>query len=166
MKHLIITIIALLIVVGSSAQNPKFQALFIYNFAKNVEWPPAYRQGNFTIAIVGNYPQLYTELQQIAMKKKVEDQNIEIESFSSVSQIERCHILYIPRSRSSWLDDVNEKISNQPVLTITDKAGLRGACINFIDNDFDLDFEISTQQIEKHRLKISEQLLNLGTVID
>ena len=45
--------------------NSKMKSIFIMNFAKLIEWPESYRQGDFVVGVVGNTP-LYLELIKMA----------------------------------------------------------------------------------------------------
>ena len=48
--------------------NSKMKAIFIMNFTKLIEWPKAYREGDFVVGVVGESP-LYTELIKMAKTK-------------------------------------------------------------------------------------------------
>jgi len=165
-KYLVI----LLVILGINslplkAQNAKFQALFIYNFSKNIEWPAGYLSSEFVIGILGSASSIENELRQIALVKTVRNKPIKIITFPAVQNITDCNILYIPRSRSSMLERTLVAVQNKPILIVTDKSGLRGAGINFLDNDFDLEFEINLTDLQKRGLKADKTLIDLGIKI-
>lgn len=149
-----------------SAQNEKFKAIFMYNFTKNIEWPAAYRSGDFVIGVLGNSP-ITKELQIIAKTKKAGSQRIAVKTYASVNSISRSHIIYIPPGKSKYLPLVLQKTQNQSTLIITDSNGLalQGAGINYIRNGNKTLFEINKNNIASRGLKVSSTLLRLGVPV-
>lgn len=147
----------------AKAQQEKFKALFMYNFTKNIDWPAQYYKGDFVIGILGNTP-LSRELKTIAQTKKIGGQKLVVKNYSNVSQIENCHIIYIPTYKSKYLEQVILKIKGKSVLIITDNEGLalEGAGINYIMDGNKIKFEINSQNIENNGLKVSSSLIKLG----
>lgn len=149
------------------AQNEKFKALFMYNFTKYIEWPAASRSGEFVIGVLGNSA-LTDELKTIASKQKVGSQNIVVKTFSSVDEIDNCHIIYIPPSKSTQLAAVIAKIGTKPILIISDKNGLaaQGSGINYIMDGDKLKYEVNRGSIEKKGMVVSSALLALGISVN
>ncbi|MGZ4042205.1 MAG: YfiR family protein, partial [Bacteroidia bacterium] len=58
--------------------NAKIKAVFLYNFTRYFEWPDKKKTGNFVVYIVGKNENLITELKNLAAKKKVGAQDIEV----------------------------------------------------------------------------------------
>ena len=55
MKKLILAVSIVLTLNGIvNAQVSRFQAMYIYNFSRMVEWPNEYKNGNFEIGVIGN----------------------------------------------------------------------------------------------------------------
>jgi hypothetical protein len=165
MKKYLLMIIALFLFSAGSipAQNEMFKALFMYNFAKNIEWPVSYRQGDFVIGVLGN-DVVYDELKRVAERKLAGSQTIVVKKYSSVADIERCHMLYIPTSKSSSLPQVLTLLKNEPTVIITDKAGYatRGACINYTIVNGDQKFELNRNNMEARGLKVTNFLMELA----
>ncbi len=163
---ILISAIALFGKFDALAQNDKFKALFIYNFTKYIEWPKEYEQGEFVIGILGS-SSIVTELESISGKRKVGMQDIVVQQFNSVGDIRKCHILYIPPSKTSSLSEVLPKVHGTSTLIITDAPGLalKGAAINFVVKGNKQDFEINPQKFEEAKLKLNNTLLTLGTVV-
>ncbi len=163
MKSRYVTLLLILLLSSAlSAQNLKFQALFVFNFAKNITWPTSYKSGDFIIGVYGNEPEIIIELKKIAQKRKIGSQPIVVIKLNNTNKITKCHILYITRGKSRDITEINLKTKSAPMLIITDKEGLNGACINFIDNDFDLEYEINTRRIRKRGMTIVQSLIELG----
>jgi hypothetical protein len=152
---------------ASQAQSEKFKALFMYNFTKYIEWPASVRQGDFIIAILGNSP-MAKELEIIAGKQKVGSQNILVKTFNSVDEIDNCHILYVPTSKSSSLPQIIEKITGKSILIVTDNDGLasQGACINYIKDGDRIKYELNKKNIEKRGMVVNSVLVTLGIAVN
>jgi hypothetical protein len=166
----IIFITAFLLVLQSNfilAQNEKFKAIYMYNFIRNINWPEQIQKGNFIIGVLGGSP-MKQELDAIAQRMKIGNQNLVIKNFNSVEKMEFCHILYIPPKRSSFLEAAITKFKGKYTLIITDKAGMaqQGAGINFIMDGNKILFEINRKSIEGQGLKISGSLIDLGKVVE
>jgi hypothetical protein len=149
------------------AQSEKFKALFMYNFTKYIEWPATVRQGDFIIGILGNSP-MTKELEIIAGKQKVGTQSILVKTFNSIDEIDNCHILYVPASKSSSLAQIIEKLSGKSVLVVTDKEGLatQGSCINYIKDGDRIKYELNKKNIEKRGMVVSSNLVTLGISVN
>lgn len=149
----------------SQAQEEKFKALFLYNYAKNIEWSS--NTGDFVIGVLGSSP-IIDELNIIAEKKKVGTQAIVIKKYSSLEGAEKCNIFYLPTNKSANLSSLLAKVKGKKVLVVSDSPGTikDGSCINFVVQNGKLTFEISKTNIEKQGLKVTANLLSLGVKVD
>ncbi len=149
--------------IDSYGQTEKLKTLFIYNFSKYIQWPAESSSGNFEIGIVGETP-LFTELQKMAKTRKVGNQQIVVNQYSTIDEVENKHIVYVSMGSSTLLPALVQKANGFPMLIISEKGGLvsQGACINFLFESGKLTYEISKSNIESHLLKVSSQLLTLG----
>jgi uncharacterized protein YegP (UPF0339 family) len=149
----------------SKAQDEKFKAIFVYNFTKYINWP--LYQGNFIICVIGNSP-IIGEIEGIASKKTVGNSAIEIVKVNSADEIAKCHIVYVTASKSSLVAQLFQKAKESNILVISEKqnACASGAGINFVSNNGKLIFEISKSNIESCGLKVSTDLLKLGTSVN
>lgn len=169
MKKFFFTLFVFLVittVLNAQTGTERLKAVFIYNFTKQIQWPTSYRQGDFVIGVLGNASIVET-LHQIAETKKTGTQEIRIEVYRAVSDINNCHILFIPFNYSSRIDDVVNQITNQSTLIVSEKIGLveEGAGINFLIYQQKLSFELSQENIEKYDLKIANTLLQLAAKV-
>ncbi len=168
MRKLIFPLLGLLLFHNvSMAQDDKFKALFVYNFTKYVEWPKAKQTGDFVIGVLGETP-IITELQSFTARKTVGTQPIKVEKLLSVDDYAKCNILVVTAKASAQVKEVVEMVKGKGVLVVTDKQGLANeySGINFIKVDGQQNFEISQAHLADQGVKISKNLLTLGTVID
>ncbi|WP_075590208.1 YfiR family protein [Labilibacter marinus] len=161
MKKIVLIGILLTLFQYSPAQNYKFQALFIYNIVKRVNWPSP--SDNFVIGVMGS-KELQKELIGISKKQKLGGKQIKIINVSSKEELNDIHVLYFSRSSSSKLNDIQAQLKSKPILLIGEKSGLKGVGINFIDNSNEIKFEIYPANIKDHQLTLATSLLSLGEV--
>tara|TARA_B100000809_G_scaffold266274_1_gene328184 strand:- start:6926 stop:7441 length:516 start_codon:yes stop_codon:yes gene_type:complete len=146
--------------------NSKMKAIFIMNFTKLIEWPQPYREGNFVVGVVGESP-LYSELAKMAKTKKVANQSLQIKKFNSISEINKCHILYVSQNKSEDILSVIKMLKQHNTLIITEKQGLveKGAGINFVVKNNRQKFELNKSNVEKYKLKVSSNLEALAFTV-
>ena len=144
----------------------KFHSIFIYNFSKFIQWPAEYTTGDFVIGVLGNSP-VTQHLKSMAASKKVGSQRFSIVSYGDPSDIQRCHILYIPTDKSAMLEACKENLSGTSTLIITDKPGLGkyGSGINFLMVNGKPKFELNKSAAEERNLKVSTELAKLAILI-
>lgn len=147
------------------AQEGKFQAVFIFNFYKQMEWPSDYKDNDFVIGILGE--SVVTPMLEKLTASKSGNTNFVIKKFDKVDDISKCHMIYIPEDKSSDFDNVLSKLSGTSTLIITEKAGLggKGACINFVEINDRLKFELNEAAIKKTNIQVSDMLKSLAILI-
>ena len=147
----------------SDDTNARLKALYIYNFSKNVNWPTEYKSGNFVIGVMGN-DNVYDKLISLYSSKSIGSQPIEIRKCLKVSDIGKCHLLFVPRESNDILPDIVKATSKGSTLLVTesDEAVDQGAIINFIVVDSKLAFEINMKTAAKRSLSIGKVLIDLS----
>ncbi|MBL7882850.1 MAG: YfiR family protein [Bacteroidia bacterium] len=177
MKKLLLILFLPLLFVGVCAMvapadqgeeaNAKIKAIYIYNFTKYIEWPDDYKQGNFVVGVIGNSAALLGELNKMASTKTVGAQKFEIKSISSIGDVAQCHIVYILNESSAQLPDVIGKTKGKSALIVTDKDGLatKGSAINFVIVENKQKIELNKSNIEKYKLKVAAQLVEMAVAV-
>lgn len=137
--------------------------LYIYSFAKYIQWPEEDRKGDFEIAVLGDSP-ILAELQKMAEKKKIGDRTIKISRFASLKELKKTHILFIPGEMSAQLAETLAKTTDQSTLVITEQAGMgaKGSGINFLVKEGKLVFEMNQSSLSKHKLKATNELSRMA----
>jgi Fe-S cluster assembly iron-binding protein IscA len=173
MKKLLIILLSLLCMSADMRMqqedtNAKIKAVFLYNFTKYIEWPQAYKEGNFVIGILGNNSNLVTELNKMAAQKMAGNQKIEIRLLTTADGANKCHIVFIQPDKGNELGEVIGKCKGKSSLIVTEKAGLarQGAAINFVVQESKQKFELNRGNAEKYNLKVSSNLASLAIVVD
>lgn len=143
--------------------NARFKALYIYNFCKSTDWPDSYKKGNFVIGVMGP-DNVYDKLIAMYSSKSIGSQPIEIKKYMSVTDIGRCHVLFVPRASSDKSPDIVKALSKSSTLLVTESDGAldQGSIINFIVVESKLAFEINLKTASKRDLSIGEVLTDLA----
>ncbi|MBN2273402.1 MAG: YfiR family protein [Bacteroidales bacterium] len=149
--------------VQAQTEIPKAQAMFIYNFSRLIEWPVSYRSGPFVIGILGS-SSVADALEVYAAGKKVGTQDINIIRYKTYEELNTCHILFIPFSRTKQLAEIQQAVQGKNVLLITEKNGAlnAGAGINFVLMSNKIRFEMQPENITKYGLKYSSKLQEMA----
>ncbi|MBD3639034.1 MAG: YfiR family protein [Crocinitomicaceae bacterium] len=143
------------------------KALYLYNFATLIDWPSEYRKGKFVIGVYGTKEGVYENLKTKYEGRSIGSQEIVIRNFTSSSQIDRAHILYVTPTKSSSFPSLESKFKNESTLFVTEKEGYlnKGAAINFVVMGTSQKFEINKTNAKKHKLIIADRLLNLASKV-
>ncbi len=165
MKRNAIIFLLICLISSSQAQTgiPKAQAMFIYNFSRLIEWPASYRTGPFVIGVIGS-PDVAKELTTYTTGKKVGTQDIMVKQYKDVSEIDKCHILFVAFSKTKSMEELNSSLANKSTLIISEKNGAidSGSAINFAVIGDKLKFEISQQNANKYGIKMSAKLQEMA----
>lgn len=150
----------------ATAQDYKYHPSYIYNFTKYIQWPSSYQSGDFIIAVLGESP-IIEELERMAANKSVGAQKFVIKKYSSVADIDKCHMLFIPVSKSRDLSEALAAVGSQSTLVLTEKAGMasEGSGINFVLKEGRWKFELNKSATDKSSLKVSSELAKLAILI-
>ena len=160
--------IAFLMFLGmnSFAQKEKLQTAFIYQLTRLIEWCPDGKTGNFIIGVVGNNPNLVTELGALKFRK-VGEQPIEVKSFATLADVTKTNILFLPATRSSDVKEALNIVGTDCTLIISDQEGGvdmgAGVSIIFLEESSKIQYEISKKYMTKHSLNVNDQLYKLAT---
>ena len=147
-------------------QNAMFKALFMFNFAKYIEWPDQTDQKEFIIGVLGN-DEIVSELNKLASARKINNKTIVVKNVKDVKDASDSNIFFIPTSKSSNINNVKTHFANKPTLIICEDAGacFNGAGINYTMQGGKMKYEISKQNIACHNLNVDQKLIALGIEI-
>ena len=167
MKKISISFLVLFFaIVTAFGQKEKFEAIYIYNFTKKIEWPKEASTGDFIIGVLGEAG-VTPNLEKMAATRKVGTRKIVVKKFSNASEVSTCHILFVSPDQCSNLGSVQNQLVGNNTLFITDKKGMAksGAGINFLMKDGKLKFELNKKNVTKNGLKVSADLEKLAIVV-
>ena len=147
--------------------NAKVKAIFLYNFAKHVEWPEAMAGGRFTIGIYGNYPALKAELEKMSKVKRRGDRSFEIKAFNNLDQFEPTHILFVVNNNGTDLSKISKQLERSATLLVTEEDGhiKKGVHINLYYENNKQRMELNPALFNQRSLKVSSQLISISKVV-
>lgn len=161
--------VLILLLSGSfiKAQESKFEAIFLYNFTRQLGWPDSYKSGDIVIKVVGE-TEIVDQINEFAEGNPVYGQDVVAKS-ASAGEITECHIVYITEDASDELESIIEEIGDQNILIVTEVANLvtKGAGISFVREidtagDKVLKYQYKVDNIKKYDIKVSSDFKSLG----
>jgi signal transduction histidine kinase/ActR/RegA family two-component response regulator len=148
----------------------KITASYLYNFAKNIEWPNQATMTSFDIAVYGaSSPALMNELAVLRDRVKLRDLPITVNQVNRVDSLANYHLVYVEQVNAKIIADIYDELEGKPVLLVTDSYNNKQlVMINLITTENDrLKFEVNKSNIINHGLTpLPELILNGGTEID
>ncbi len=144
----------------------KMKSIFIYKFAQSIEYPSAYKQGEFTIAVI-NDDDLANSLRAAAKTKSINSQKVIIKTYTTAAEVERCHVIYIGGKTAGQVAPFSEKARNYNALIITEGPGMieRLSAINFVVAGNLIRFEMNRSLFKNQDLTVSNTLEQLATKV-
>ncbi len=166
MKKKLIAVMMILVSLSVSGQQSMFKALFMFNFAKYIEWPNQTNQNEFIIGVLG-HDEIIPELNKLANARKINNKTIVVKSVKDFKDAPNANIFFIPPSKSSEINDVKNYFLNKPTLIICENTNAcnKGASINYTLQGGKMKYEISKQNIVSHNLNVDQKLIALGIEI-
>jgi hypothetical protein len=158
-------------ILGLRGQINEYQvkALFLYNFARYVEWPSqSFKSANdpIVICILGQNP-FGSALDEAVAGKVVEGRLFVVRQTSEVEQSGRCQMLFVNSSEQKRFRSMASKLKGSGVLMVGETPGFLadGGVINFRVEGGKVRFEIDADTARQERLQISSKLLSLAQTV-
>jgi hypothetical protein len=155
-------ILLMLAALGLQAQDHKFQSLFVYNFAKYIEWPSSKQQGDFVIGIVGGSAAV-TQFKNVLEGKTKGTQKIVVQAINSPGAYTTCHMIFVTAEHNNAISKITAAVGQEPILIVTEKEGALkdGSSINMVIKNGKMAFEIN-EQLKNSKLKVSSEVMRLA----
>jgi YfiR/HmsC-like len=157
--------------VCSAAAPSEYQlkAIFLFNFAQFVEWPPqsfTAPDAPFIIGVVGQDP-FGEHLDAAVRGETVMGHTLVVKRYRNISDVEPCHILFIGDSELPRLEKILHSTERYAVLTVSDidRAAERGAIIQFTNERNRLRLRINVAAAKAAGLTISSKLLRPAEIV-
>jgi len=149
---------------------PEYQlkALFLYNFAKFVDWPAGtFPETNSPIIIGVLGKDRFGPILDKTINQPLNGHPFVIRRFATVAEADGCHILFISDQETRRLDEILRSLKGRSILTVSEIENFarQGGLIQFITVDDKIRFLINNNAARSSGLRISSQLLNLAVKI-
>jgi hypothetical protein len=156
---------------GVSAPVSEYQlkAVFLFNFAHFVEWPPAalpHDNAPFVIGVLGKDP-FGRDLDDVVHGEAVNQHPLAIERYATVADVRSCQILFVSAAEAPHLDGIVGTLQQRSVLTVTDAEGPLppGVIIGLFRQDNRIRMRIDLQAAKASNLTISSKLSRAAEIV-
>lgn len=162
----------LLFSVAAATQITEYnaKAAFLERFTRFVEWPEDSTVLDITkpfiLGVIGKNP-FDSILDEIYASQEIKSKKVEIRYISDLSEIPKCHLLFIPKSKKKELTEILNVTKDKPILTISDTKGFAesGVLINLYFENNKTRFEINEDAVKKSGLSMSYHLLGVAKLV-
>ena len=159
---------------GLSAQTEapreyQLKAVFLFNFAQFVEWPPQAfpdAQTPLVIGVLGRDP-FGAYLDETVRGERVNNRSLVVQRYGRVEDINTCHILFISRSEGDRLEQILARLRGRSILTVADAEGfaLPGVMIRLVTVENKIRLRINLEVAQAANLRISSKLLRTAEIV-
>ena len=158
--YLVMTVILFCSFCGieAKAQVGKFQALYLINFTKNLDWPGE----NVTIGVVGNTKAL-TDLEPLADKYA----NIRLKKISGSESVGTCQMVFLPSSQNRKILEIQGKLNGSSTVLVVEDRDLvsKGAEIGFFLEGNKLKFLLNKKALDEAGVEVNDKLLSVAAEV-
>jgi hypothetical protein len=142
------------------------KAVFLFNFAQFVDWPPeaaASPLAPLIIGVLGDDP-FDGYLDDTVRGEKLNNRPFVVQRYSRVEDIDGCQVLFIGQTTPSQLGHIMAALRGRSILTVGDTEGFAedGGIIRFVTEHNRIRFRINVDAAEAAHLVISSKLLRLA----
>lgn len=163
--------------VGVAAQSqkrtfrePEVKAVFLFNFAQFVDWPPEAfpdAQSPIVIGVLGKDPFGHL-LDEAVRGEVVKNRKLVVERYHRVEQAGASHILFISPTESEKYGQIFGALQGRPVLTVgeNDEFTRQGGMIRFIAEEKRIRLRVNLAANRAGGLTISSALLRQAEIVN
>jgi hypothetical protein len=166
--------LSLALAVAAAASEPsgseyQVKAVFLYNFAHFVEWPPrafAAPSDPIVIGVLGDDP-FGPGLDEAVREERVNDRSIVVRRYRTVEEIGECHVLFVAQSAAGNLNGILTALGQRPILTVSDLENFSrgGGMIRFVTQNGKIRLRINLGAARAAGLTISSKLLRPAEIV-
>jgi hypothetical protein len=144
------------------------KAVFLYNFAKFVEWPPQAFPStapSFTICLNGD--PFRGALARTIEGETLDGKPLTVRRITGPGDERGCQILYVAASEAQRSREILAAAASAPILTVgeTDNFINDGGIIRFVNVGGRIHFQINPDAAARVSLKVSSRLLRLAEIV-
>ena len=147
----------------------QIKAVFLFNFAQFVEWPPAaFADANspIVIGVLGENP-FGTYLDETVRGEQVNNRPLAVQRYRRVDEITTCHVLFISRSETNHLEQILASLKGRSILTVSDDEAFvqRGGMIRLATVQNKIRLIVNVDAAKAANLTISSKLLRAAELM-
>ncbi|GAA4278350.1 YfiR/HmsC family protein [Aquimarina mytili] len=133
------------------------RAIFIFNFAQQVEWQNLAEESTYKIGVLGP-DRTILDLQVLSQKRKIYGKPVEIIRFQLVKNVKDIQLLYVNHKYNYSIDYILSKISGKNILLIGEDYNFNSSMINMVNVGDSFEYEINSNRIENEGFIIAPSL--------
>ncbi|MGH7544657.1 MAG: YfiR family protein, partial [Gemmatimonadota bacterium] len=154
---------------ASRAPESQVKAVFLFNFAQFVEWPPEAFAGPDTPLVIGVLGADPFEgfLDRTVLGEELRGRPFQVRRYRSADEITTCHILFIGARDGERVEQILRRLATRPILTVGDEDRFteRGGMIRFVTDQNRIRLRINVEAAQAAGLTISSKLLRLAEIV-
>jgi len=144
----------------------EIKAVFLFNFAQFVDWPPEAAtspRAPLIIGVLGDDP-FDGFLDDTVRGEKLKNRPFVVQRYRRVEDIDGCQVLFIGRTDPQELEHILAALKGRSILTVGDTEGFaeNGGIIRFVTEKNRIRFRINVDAAQAAHLVISSKLLRLA----
>ena len=150
-----------------AAPASAIRAAMLVNFAKFVEWPPEDgAAGALTLCVIDD-PAVADALEPMTRGRSIDGRPLALRRLKIDGPLKECHLLYASALNKDRTLQLLARVKDAPVLTVSDFDGFAplGGVVHFFVQGGRMRFAINPAAAQRARLKLSSQLLGVGTIV-
>jgi len=145
------------------------KAVFLFNFARFVDWPAmTYVGANapFTVCVYGNDP-FGTDLDAAMRGETVDGRSMVVRRLHALSELTQCQIVFIANSADRELESVVAALDRRATLTVSDLEGAaqRGVMVRMVTENGKIRLRVNIDAVRAARITISSNLLRAAEIV-
>jgi hypothetical protein len=147
----------------------RIKAVFLFNFAQFVEWPPtafSTKDAPLVIGVIGPDP-FGAYLDDLVAGEKVRAHPLVVRRPVAPEEIAACHILFVSRSESAALGPILRSLGRRSILTIGDADNFtrEGGMVRFVTENGKIRLRINVDAAKACGLTVSSKIIRPATVV-
>lgn len=151
------------------ANEYQIKAVFLFNFAQFVDWPPrAFVEPDapLVIGVLGDDP-FGPYLDETVKGEKINGRSLVVRRYRRVEEIAVCHVLFISRSESPRLGEIIGQLKGRNILTVGDAEDFsrRAGMIRFVTANNKIRLHINVESARAAEIAISSKLLRPALIV-
>jgi hypothetical protein len=153
---------------AQTATSAEYQvkAVFLFNFAQFVDWPPKAfpdPQAPLVIGVLGEDP-FGTYLDETVRGEKANNRPLVVQRYHRIGEIKTCHVLFISRSETDRFEQILNSLRGRNILTVSDAEDFaqRGGMIQLVTEKNKIRMRINLEAVKAANLTISSKLLHVA----
>ncbi len=156
---------------AQTAPSKEYQvkAVFLFNFAQFVEWPPAAfadDKSPLVIGILGDDP-FGAYLDEVVRAERVGNRPMRVQRYQRADEITTCHVLFISRSEEIRLGQILASLKDRNILIVGDSDDFiqRAGMIQLATSQGKVHLRINVNAARTANLTISSKLLRSAELV-